>query len=94
MTSTISTIAHAIGAYLPEITVSLRYATALIGFCLAADSAIHRMRRRRSGPPQRYQPQDRVAARRGRARLSGLEAKGVTELAQCRADLHLTIRGE
>lgn len=52
MSSTISTIAHAIWAWLPEITVGMRFATALIGFGLTATlktRRLHRlMRHRRS----------------------------------------------
>lgn len=45
MSSTISTLAHAIWAWLPEITTSLQFATALLGFCLSATLTIQRLRR-------------------------------------------------
>jgi hypothetical protein len=49
MSWTISIVAHAIWAWLPEITVGLRFASALIGFYLTATLLIrrlhHRMRR-------------------------------------------------
>lgn len=49
MSWTISLVAHAIWAWLPEITVGLRFASALIGFYLTATLLIrrlhHRMRR-------------------------------------------------
>lgn len=44
MSSTISIVAHAIWACLPEATVELRFATALIGFCLTATLMIRRLR--------------------------------------------------
>ncbi len=51
MSSTISTVAHTIWAWLPEATVGLQFATALIGFYLSATLVgrrlRHRMRRHR-----------------------------------------------
>lgn len=47
MLSAISTIAHTVWIWLPEATVGLQFATALIGFCLAIDLAIQRLHRRR-----------------------------------------------
>ena len=46
MLSTISTLAPTVWAWLPEATFGLQFATALLGFCLVADSAVQRLRRR------------------------------------------------
>ncbi|MGH3814103.1 MAG: hypothetical protein ACRDUV_16895 [Pseudonocardiaceae bacterium] len=51
MLSTISPLIPTLWAWLPEATVGLQFGTALIGFCVAADLAVqrvrHRMRHRR-----------------------------------------------
>lgn len=46
MLSTISTLAPTIWTWLPQATVGLQFGTALIGFCLTADLAVQRLRRR------------------------------------------------
>lgn len=47
MSYTISIAAHTIWAWLPEVTIGLRFGTALIGFCLTATLVLKRLRRRR-----------------------------------------------
>jgi hypothetical protein len=46
MLFTISTLAPTIWAWIPAATIGLQFATVLLGFCLAADSAVQRLRRR------------------------------------------------
>ena len=46
MSWTISVITHAIWAWLPEITVGLRFATAVIAFYMSATTMIQRLHRR------------------------------------------------
>lgn len=55
MFCTISIIAHTIWAWLPEITVGLQFATALIRFYQTATLMI-RHRDRIPGPPDRWAP--------------------------------------
>lgn len=47
MSSTIGTVVHTVWTWLPEATVVLQFATALIGLILAADSAVQRLHRSR-----------------------------------------------
>jgi hypothetical protein len=47
MSYTISTAAHAIWTWLPEVTIGLRFGTALIGFCLTVALVLRHPRRRR-----------------------------------------------
>jgi hypothetical protein len=75
MSPTISTITHAIWAWLPDLTTGLRFATALSGFYPTATLIIqrlhHRMPHRRPDHPSHAQedkPQGRNAERwRGRS---------------------------
>lgn len=46
MWSTISTFAPTVWAWIPQATVGLKFATTVIGFCLAADLAVQRLRRK------------------------------------------------
>ncbi|MGH3903852.1 MAG: hypothetical protein ACRDTE_06650 [Pseudonocardiaceae bacterium] len=69
MLSTISTLAHTIWAWLPETTVGLQFATALIGFCLTAEILVWRLHRRMRPRPlsrdDRGGRRRRPGARRG-----------------------------
>lgn len=47
MLSTLSTLAHTTWSWLPEITVGIQAATALLRFCLTVTVAIQHLRRRR-----------------------------------------------
>lgn len=46
MLSTLSTLAPTLWYWVPEATVGLQFGAALLGFCLAADSAVQRLRQR------------------------------------------------
>jgi hypothetical protein len=81
MSCTISIIAHAIWAWLPEITVGLRFATALIGFYLTASLMIRRLHQRmrrhwtssdKPEPPTRLATEPKTHARAGLASSNAL----------------------
>ncbi|MET0496463.1 MAG: hypothetical protein ABW000_25325 [Actinoplanes sp.] len=51
MISLALTLLHLVWPYLPELTVALRFASALIGFVLVCTTVVRRLRRRRRRLP-------------------------------------------
>lgn len=60
MMSSINAVTEKISAFLPEITLGMRFGTAFIGFALASRSATKRLRRWR-------RHRDEIGARTGKA---------------------------